>query len=78
MASMLQIQNLSPADTRVAELAFEFVQFLLDDETNLTPAGNMTAAARQKFRARLDEIVAADESTGQPPEEPVAAVGAES
>ena len=80
MASVLQIQNLNPADTRVAELAFEFVQFLLDDDTNLTPVGNLTAGSRQKFRARLDEIIAADESTGTAPvleaETPVVPEGA--
>ena len=70
---MLPFPNLSPADARVAGLAFEFMQFLLDDDTNLTPAGNLTGAAKQKCRARLDEIVAADESNSQPaPEAPVA------
>jgi hypothetical protein len=61
--------NLDAADARAAELAFEFVQFLLDDDTNLTPVGNLTGAARQKFRARLEEIIAADESTRQAAEE---------
>lgn len=55
--------SLDPADSRVAERVFEFIQFLLDDDTNLTPTGNLTSASRQKFRARLDEIIAADEST---------------
>lgn len=58
--------NLLGADIRVAELTFEFMQFLLDDDTNLTPAGNLTAAARAKCRARLEEIVAADESVTAP------------
>ena len=65
MAAILQFPSLNAADARVAELAFEFVQFLLDDDTNLTPAGNLTGAARQKFRARLEEIIAADESNQQ-------------
>src|SRR5438046_1395014 len=64
VAAMLQFPDLNPADARMAELAFEFVQFLLDDDSNLTPAGNLTGTARQKFRARLDEIIAADESGG--------------
>lgn len=59
---MFPFPDLSPADARVAGLAFEFVQFLLDDDTNLTPTGNLTGAAKQKCRARLEEIVAADES----------------
>jgi hypothetical protein len=62
MSALLKFPNANPADSRVAELVFDFVQFLLDDDTNLTPAGNLTAAARQKFRARLDELIAADES----------------
>ncbi len=67
---MLPFPDLSPADARVAGLAFEFVQFLLDDDTNLTPTGNLTGAAKQKCRARLEEIVAADESLAR--ETPVA------
>jgi len=61
--SNVRFADLSPADEKVAERIFEFVQFLLDDDTNLTPAGNLTGGSRQKFRARLDEIIAADEST---------------
>lgn len=58
----LQIPNLSPADARVAEFVFEFVQFLLDDDANLTPAGNLTGVARQKLRTRLEELIGAEES----------------
>lgn len=54
--------NLEPADGKIAESAFEFVQFLLDDDANLTPAGNLTGGARQKCRARFEEILSADES----------------
>ena len=64
MAAVLPFQDLPPADARVAELVFEYVQFLLDDDTHLTPTGNLTGAARQKCRARLEEIVAAQESAG--------------
>jgi len=38
----VQIPNLNAADARVADLVFEFVQFLLNDDANLTPAGNLT------------------------------------
>lgn len=58
----VQIPNLNAADARVADLVFEFVQFLLDDDANLTPAGNLTGAARQKLRTRLDELIAAEEA----------------
>jgi hypothetical protein len=67
----VQIPNLNAADARVADLVFEFVQFLLDDDANLTPAGNLTGGARQKLRARLDELIAAEEGVGV--EEPVEA-----
>jgi hypothetical protein len=60
----VQIPNLNAADARVADLVFEFVQFLLDDDANLTPAGNLTGGARQKLRARLDELIAAEEAVG--------------
>lgn len=60
----LQIPNLSAVDARVAEFVFEFVQFLLDDDANLTPAGNLTGAARQRLRTRLEELIAAEEAGG--------------
>jgi hypothetical protein len=71
-----QFPALSSADGPIAERVFEFVQFLLDDDANLTPAGNLTAAARQKFRARLDEIIEADEQLGAETSEPLAEIAA--
>jgi len=65
----VQIPNLNAADARVADLVFEFVQFLLDDDANLTPAGNLTGGARQKLRARLDELISAEETGGEVPAE---------
>jgi hypothetical protein len=58
----LNIPNLSPADARVSAFVFEFVQFLLDDDANLTPAGNLTGVARQKLRTRLEELITAEEA----------------
>jgi hypothetical protein len=58
----LNIPNLNPAEARVAEFVFEFVQFLLDEDANLTPAGNLTGAARQKLRTRLEELITAEEA----------------
>lgn len=55
------IPRLNAADSRIAEIVFEFVQFLLDDDANLTPAGNLTGAARQKLRGRLQELMAAEQ-----------------
>ena len=60
----LRIPNLNPADARVAELVFEFVQFLLDDDANLTPVGNLVGGAKQKLRSRVDELIAAEEAGG--------------
>ena len=67
----LNIPNLSPADARVSAFVFEFVQFLLDDDANLTPAGNLTGAARQKLRTRLEELITAEEAgaAGDGPDE---------
>lgn len=56
----LRIPNLNSADSRLAELVFEFVQFLLDDDANLTPTGNLNSAAKQKLRGRLQELIAAE------------------
>lgn len=58
----LNIPNLNPADARVSAFVFEFVQFLLDEDANLTPAGNLTGVARQKLRTRLEELISAEEA----------------
>jgi hypothetical protein len=60
----LRIPNLSPQDARVAEFVFEFVQFLLDDDTNLTPGGNLAIAAKKRLRTRLEELITAEEGGG--------------
>jgi hypothetical protein len=62
MADPRRFPNLTPADAQVAELMFEFVQFLLDDDANLTPAGNLTGAARQQLRTRVTELFTAEEA----------------
>jgi hypothetical protein len=38
---------------------FEFVQFLLDEDENLTAAGNLNNRARERLRERLDELLTA-------------------
>jgi hypothetical protein len=63
----LRIPNLSPQDARVAEFVFEFVQFLLDDDTNLTPAGNLAAPAKKRLRTRLEELITAEQGGGSAP-----------
>ena len=69
-----RIPGLNAADARIADVVFEFVQFLLDDDANLTPAGNLTGTARQKLRTRLQELMAAENLPG---DEPAAPVGGE-
>jgi hypothetical protein len=59
----LHVPNLEGADARLAEAMFEFVQFLLDDDANLTPAGNLTGVARQKLRDRMAELIAAEDTS---------------
>lgn len=36
---------------------FEFVQFLLDEDENLTAAGNLNGKAKERLRARTDELL---------------------
>ena len=55
-----RIPNLNVSDSRLAELVFEFVQFLLDDDANLTPTGNHNSTAKQKLHSRLQELIAAE------------------
>jgi len=46
-----------PSLADAASRLFDFVQFLLDDEENVTPAGNLNGKAREKLRARVDELL---------------------
>ena len=55
-----RIPNLNAADARLAELVFEFVQFLLDDDAYLTPTGNLNSTAKQKLRGHVQELIAAE------------------
>jgi hypothetical protein len=64
-----RIPNLNAADARLAELVFEFVQFLLDDDANLTPTGNLNSAAKQKLRSRVQELIAAETPGTATPDE---------
>lgn len=66
MIETSRFPELDSTDARMGELVFEFVQFLLDDDANLTPAGNLTGAARQLLRKRLDELMAAEEAGNAP------------
>jgi hypothetical protein len=59
----LHVPNLEGADAKLAEAMFEFVQFLLDDDANMTPAGSLTAVARQKLRDRMAELIAAEDTS---------------
>jgi len=58
MADLVRFPDLDADDARAAQSVFEFVQFLLDDDANLTPTGNLTGAARQKLRGRVQELLA--------------------
>lgn len=57
---MSESSDLSEIDRRFAEQMFDYVQFLLDDDTNLTPTGNLTSAGRQKLRTRINELISAE------------------
>ncbi len=46
-----------PALIDASARLFDFVQFLLDDDENLTPAGNLTGKAKEKLRGRVDELL---------------------
>ncbi len=49
--------DLPQADQLLAERMFEYVQFLLDDDGNLTPTGNLAADGRRLLRKRVDELL---------------------
>ena len=46
-----------PALVDVAARLFDFVQFLLDDDENLTPGGNLNGKARERLRERVGELI---------------------
>lgn len=54
--ALAQDKGLVDVGTRL----FEFVQFLLDEDENLTAAGNLNGQARERLRQRLDELLSAD------------------
>ncbi len=50
-------------DRALAEIAgriFEFTQFLLDDDDNLTKVGNLNGDAKARLRARVLELMGAE------------------
>jgi hypothetical protein len=67
------IPGLADTDQRLAGQIFEYVQFLLDEDSNLTPMGNMTSAARGLLKKRVDEILETDEGGGTQNELPAEA-----
>lgn len=44
---------------------FEYVQFLLDDDSNLTPTGNLAADGRRLLRRRVEELLEGAEGSAQ-------------
>jgi len=58
-----------PALAEAAFRLFEFVQFLLDDDENLTAAGNLGGAARARLRERMNELIDGPPSEALPPSE---------
>lgn len=59
----MEIPGLTGLDAEAASRLFEYVQFLLDDDANLTPTGNLNAQAREKLRVRLQELLTAEAET---------------
>ena len=57
MSNHTPIPGLTGQDAELASGLFEYVQFLLDDDANLTPTGNLNASGRERLRARLNELL---------------------
>jgi len=63
IAELLARTEALAGDRGLAEAAarlFEFSQFLLDDDDNLTKVGNLNGEARKKVRARTLELLGVD------------------
>ncbi|MDH5403040.1 MAG: hypothetical protein OEZ01_08335 [Candidatus Heimdallarchaeota archaeon] len=46
----------------VATSIFEFVQYLLDDDDNLTKSGNLTSSAKSSLEERINHLIMPEES----------------
>jgi hypothetical protein len=55
-----------PATVDTVVHLFDFVQFLLADDANLTPSGTLDGPARERLRARIDELLAAEDRCSPP------------
>jgi hypothetical protein len=76
MSTQKPIPGLTGDDAIIASGLFEYVQFLLDDDGNLTPTGNLNAAGRERLRARLKELLEPKVETELPEAEPAPEAGA--
>ncbi len=47
--------------SRAASAMFQFAQFLLDDDDNLTKTGNLNGEAKGQFQRRVLELLGVDE-----------------
>lgn len=50
--------------SRAATAMFQFAQFLLDDDDNLTKTGNLNGEAKGQFQRRVLELLGVDEEDG--------------
>jgi hypothetical protein len=50
----------TPELAETAAKIFEYTQFLLDDDENLTRTGNLTGEAKRQLRERAFELLAID------------------
>jgi hypothetical protein len=77
VTSLLAGTEALAGDAALAEIAsrvFDFTQFLLDDDENLTKVGNLNGEARDRLRARCLELLgvapaegsAVDDDAGTP------------
>lgn len=77
MPLTVQIPGLTGAEAEVGSSLFDYVQFLLDDDAHMTPAGNLNGLGRERLRARLNELLdgpAEPEGVEPDPADPTVAV----
>ncbi len=46
---------------KIAEAIFEYTQFLLDDDGNITKTGNLNSSAKEKLNERILELILPEE-----------------
>ena len=55
--TLINPDTFEPSRVKTAQNIFEYTQFLLDDDDNLTKTGNLTKTAKEALHARVSDLL---------------------